>query len=245
MTWFRGNQMGYRRFFLRSGQIIYVSGIILLFILSFLLESRIVYTPPSVGPLVFICVLLLGSAILLFSGSAYDNLSRIVDALEGYTLERMDPLRLTVTVMDQEREFTILYHALAAPYSIWVYISHSLFKTFKIPPEHYHIWTSLRSPSPELRSRYDFIKYARPSGIKGFFSMVSSRKRKSVFDENVMALNGNLYQKAKKIKSFWYMGFAREQNESIVVAFLIQDASTQEICETLALMKEICHKVEA
>jgi hypothetical protein len=237
--------MDYKRFFLRNGQIIYVSGIILLFILSFLLESRIVYTPPSVGPLVFICVLLLGCSILLFSGSAYDNLSRIVDALEGYTLERMDPLRLTVTVKDQEREFTILYHALAAPYSIWVYISHSLFKTLEIPPEHYQVWTSLKGSSPARGNRYDFIKYARPSGIKGFFSMVSSRKRKNIFDENIMALNGNLYQQAKKISSFWYMGVAREQNELIVAAFLTQDASAQEIGETLTIMKEICHQVES
>ena len=40
------------------------------------------------------------------------------------------------------------------------------------------------------------------------------------------------------------MGFAREQKELIVVAFLTEDASTQEIGETLAIMKEICHQVE-
>ncbi|MBU7017726.1 MAG: hypothetical protein HXS44_09465 [Theionarchaea archaeon] len=181
---------------------------------------------------------------MIFSGSAYDNLSRIGAALEGYTLERADSLRLTVTVKDQEREFTILYHALAAPYSFWVYIGHLLLTTLDIPPEHYQIWTSLKGSSPVWGGRYDFLKYVRPSGIKRFFSMVSSEKRERVFDEYIMALNGNLHQKAEEISSFRYMGFAREQNELIVVAFLTQDASTQEICETLAIMKKICHQVE-
>ena len=181
---------------------------------------------------------------MIFSGSAYDNLSRMGAALEGYKFERADTLRLTVTVKDQEREFTILYHALAAPYSFWVYISHFLLTTLDIPPEHYQIWTSLNGSLPAWRSRYDFLKYVRPSGVKRFFSMTSSEKGECVFDEYVMALSGNLHQKAKEISSLRYIGHAREQNELIVVAFLTQAASIQEIGETLTIMKKICHQVE-
>jgi hypothetical protein len=238
--------MSYENLFLRNGQKIYVSGILLLLILAFLIILHIfMYIPPSAGFFVFLCVLLLGGVMIIFSGSAYSNLSRIGAVLGGYTLERADTLRLTVTVKDQEREFTILYHALAAPYSFWVYISHSLLTTLEIPPEHYQIWTSLKGSSPARRNRYDFIKYVRPSGAKRFFSMTSSRKGECVFDEYVMALNGNLHRKAKEISSLRYMGVAREQNELIVAAFLTQVASIQEIGETLTIMKEICHQVES
>lgn len=184
--------------------------------------------------------------MIIFSGSAFQNLHTLVKRLPGtFVLEDFDPLRLKVEIREKEkRDYTVLYHALAAPYSFWIYVRCLIFLTIDIPPEHYQIWTPLQGSTHSRKSRYDFLNYVRPAGIRRLFSgATSSKQREIVSDLDLMGVS-HLHKSAQAISSLRFIGVAQEKGTPILLALLTQHADAPHLVEVVKLLETIAHELE-
>ena len=228
---------------LRNGRVLYKYGFFLVFLVLVLLVPLVVFVPI---PLVFVSLLvsLFGGVIMIFYGSAYQNLYAVLEELPRFEVINFNPVRLMVKVRDQTREFVILYYSGASLFGYWQVLNH-LWSSWDIPPEHYQIWTPYEGLGRSYRDRYDFMKYVRPSGFSKLFSGIKmSKQREMIFDGNLETKVLHLHEKAKKISSLRFVGLANEERKTILLALLTRKADKVQVKQVIDLLKEIMYEVK-
>ena len=227
---------------------IYYTGIILLLLLFPLIFIFIAYTMFSFNIVLFFFMYVPMSIFIIVSGSAYMNLRNIYKFLkEQYTLTAFNPVTYKMKVKDDTgKDYVIAYHVSCSPYSLWIYLDYFIFFTWDIPPEHYHLWTTIPDPSLIIRpTRYAFLKYIRPSGLSRIFSMTkSASQREYVFNEELWEIAPQLHPRAKNISTLRYIGLAHERGSPIILALATQKASLSDIAKILDVLKGISAEYE-
>lgn len=228
---------------LRNGRVLYVAGIVLGFIVCVSMIPLVVYVPI---PLVFVSLIvsLFGGVIMILYGSAYTNLSTILEELPHCEVVDFNPVRFTVEVRDQTREYMILYYSGASLYGYWQVIKH-VWSNWDIPPEHYQVWTPFEGLGPSYKDRYDFMNYVRPSGFSKLFSgVIKSKQREMIFDGDLEIAVLHLHEKAKRILSLRFVGLANERGKTILLALLTRQADNVQVKQVVDLFKEIVYEVK-
>jgi hypothetical protein len=237
----------YELFLLENGKRIYLFGVLLFCILPPIFVFQVEGGSISSLSMFFFFLIILVALAVIFSGSAFRNLHSIVENLpNSFIMQNFDAIRLKVELREGERTYTVLYHALAAPYSLWIYFRYLILLTTDIPPEHYQVWTPLRGFLHHgFRNRYDFLDYVRPSGLARIFSsIVSSSQKKIIFDADLLEMNSYLHKRARKIPSLRFVGLAGANKEPVLFAMLTQYADVCQIKEIMKLMKSIVNEIE-
>jgi len=216
----------------RNGRVLYKYGFFLVFLVLVLIVPLVVYAPI---PLVFVSLLisLVSGVIMIFYGSAYQNLYAVLEELPRFEVVDFNPVRFMVKVRDQTREFVVLYSSAGGRYGYW-----------NIPPEHYQIWTPFEGLGRSYRDRYDFMKYIRPSGFSKLFSGITkSKQNEMIFDGDLEGFL-HLQEKAKKISSLRFVGLANEERKTILLALLTRKADKVQVKQVVDLLKEIVNEVK-
>ncbi|MBU7031859.1 MAG: hypothetical protein HXS53_04970 [Theionarchaea archaeon] len=90
------------------------------------------------------------------------------------------------------------------------------------------------------RTKYDFLDYIRPSGLKRFYSMTGAAPQgEFIFDDEITRVAPHFHPRAKEIPSLRLIGLGKEQGSPIILALLSQNANSSDMLKTLELLRDM------
>ena len=176
--------------------------------------------------------LFLGS-ILVHAGSVGHEFSAILKDLPVTAVE-FDILRLTITFRYENSAFSIRYHALYSPYTMWIYLTQYYMKC-EGPVEHYQVWMTVSEKNYFYEKCYELAKRMRSKNRLGSFLPIQPTPSDNPLSHKIT----EVIAIQETIPTLCYVDFAEKDNKTIIIAFLRKDASPDDIQKTMNIIQSI------
>jgi len=145
---------------------------------------------------------------------------------------KFDMIRLTMNFRYNEMIYSIRYHALYSPYTMWIYLL-NYFPKYEGPVEHYQIWTKISDKNFFFENQYELAKKMRAQKISGALFPIQPTPPKNPFSNEIKYT----FSKGERVPTLCYFDFAERNEKSILIAFLRKDASPGDIKKIIKIMQ--------
>jgi hypothetical protein len=163
------------------------------------------------------------------------EVSIILEDIPAEILE-FDILRLTMKLRYENSTFSIRYHALYSPYTMWIYLTQYYMKC-EGSVEHYQVWMTVSEKNYFYEKYHELAKKMRSQTRLGSFLPIQPTPPDNPLSheiEEVISIQ-------ETIPTLCYVDFAEKDNKTIIIAFLRKDASPEDIQKTITIIQSINH----
>ncbi|KYK30088.1 MAG: hypothetical protein AYK19_18795 [Theionarchaea archaeon DG-70-1] len=241
---------------LKYGKVLYYGGILLVFLYTplVLMFFTLLFKGKDIPSIIIIVVILLlfGIVIIIYQGSDYVTLYKVVKKLPTqFVIDDFDPVLKNVIIKDERsRMYLVKLFRVQEESEPLDFIEYPEIReaikdfvkditeyygecNFKEEPQYYKVWTPLRKfphcPGGDLYTRWDLRRV----------QLISAH-----FDEKVKALIPRIKEQANPITSLQVIQVAEECGEPRLLATLTKKADSAQMSQTLRLLGMIAHEIE-